>query len=184
MFSWQLDDELALLFLQPDMASELFALCNDNREYLSQWLPWPPLIQRPVDSALFIRSAIEKFARGEGLTTAIEYQGEVVGVIGYNSIDHDLGKVVIGYWLAERWQGNGIITRACQALIHHAFEEMGMEKVEISAATDNEPSRAVCERLGMQLEGVTRRAERLGNRIVDHAHYSLLRYEWLRQRES
>ena len=63
MFSWQLDDELALLFLQPDMASELFALCNDNREYLSQWLPWPPLIQRPVDSALFIRSAIEKFAR-------------------------------------------------------------------------------------------------------------------------
>ena len=105
MFSWQLDDELALLFLQPDMASELFALCNDNREYLSQWLPWPPLIQRPVDSALFIRSAIEKFARGEGLTTAIEYQGEVVGVIGYNSIDQDLGKVVIGYWLAERWQG-------------------------------------------------------------------------------
>ncbi|WP_258224514.1 GNAT family N-acetyltransferase, partial [Aeromonas sp. HMWF017] len=99
-------------------------------------------------------------------------------------IDHDLGKVVIGYWLAERWQGNGIITRACQALIHHAFEEMGMEKVEISAATDNEPSRAVCERLGMQLEGVTRRAERLGNRIVDHAHYSLLRDEWLGQRDS
>ncbi|MBP9679441.1 MAG: RimJ/RimL family protein N-acetyltransferase, partial [Aeromonas sp.] len=27
MFSWQLDDELALLFLQPDMASELFRLC-------------------------------------------------------------------------------------------------------------------------------------------------------------
>jgi ribosomal-protein-serine acetyltransferase len=53
----------------------------------------------------------------------------VVGVIGYNQIDQDLGKVTIGYWLAERWQGHGIITRACQALIHHAFEEMGMEKV-------------------------------------------------------
>ena len=77
----------------------------------------------------------------------------MVGVIGYNQIDRALAKVSIGYWLAERWQGNGIITRACQALIHHAFEEMGMEKVEISAATDNEPSRAVCERLGMQQEG-------------------------------
>ncbi len=79
MFSWQLDDELALLFLQPDMASELFALCNDNREYLSQWLPWPPFILRSADSATFIRHAIEKFARGEGLTTAIEYQGRWLG---------------------------------------------------------------------------------------------------------
>lgn len=66
MFSWQLDDELALLFLQPDMASELFRLCQRNRDYLSQWLPWVPHIQQPADSATFIRHAIEKFARGEG----------------------------------------------------------------------------------------------------------------------
>ena len=183
MFSWQLDDELALLFLQPDMSSELFGLCQRNRDYLTQWLPWPPLIQQPADSATFIRHAIEKFARGEGLTTAIEYQGEVVGVIGYNQIDQALAKVTIGYWLAERWQGNGIITRACQALIHHAFEEMGMEKVEISAAQENEPSRAVCERLGMQQEGITRRAERLADRVVDHVRYGLLRDDWLRQRD-
>lgn len=142
-----------------------------------------PYIQQPADSATFIRHAIEKFARGEGLTTAIEYQGEVVGVIGYNQIDQALAKVTIGYWLAERWQGNGIITRACQALIHHAFEEMGMEKVEISAAVENEPSRAVCERLGMQQEGITRRAERLADRVVDHVHYGLLRDDWLRQRD-
>jgi len=104
----------------------------------------------------------------------------VVGVIGYNQIDQGLAKVSIGYWLAERWQGNGIITRACQALVHHAFEEMGMEKVEISAALENEPSRAVCERLGMQQEGITRRAERLADRVVDHVHYGLLRDDWLR----
>ncbi|PJG59570.1 GNAT family N-acetyltransferase [Aeromonas cavernicola] len=183
MFSWQLNDELALLFLQPDMASELFALCQNNREYLCQWLAWPTMIQQPADYVAFIRHAIEQFARGEGLTTAIEYQGELVGMISYNQIDQALSKVTMGYWLAERWQGHGIITRACQALIHHAFEEMGMEKVEISVAIDNEPSRAVCERLGMQQEGVTRRAGRLGARIVDHAHYSLLRDEWLRQRD-
>ena len=91
----RLDDELALLFLQPDMASELFRLCQRNRDYLSQWLPWVPHIQQPSDSATFIRHAIEKFARGEGLTTAIEYQGEVVGVIGYNQIDQALAKVTV-----------------------------------------------------------------------------------------
>jgi ribosomal-protein-serine acetyltransferase len=183
MFTWQLDDELALTFLQPDMATELYGLCQQNREYLSQWLPWVPFIQRRDDTATFIRHAIEGFARGDSLTTAIEYQGELVGVIGYNRIDQSLGKVTLGYWLAERWQGNGIIGRACRALIHHAFEEMGMEKAEISAALDNEASRAVCERLGMRQEGIVRRAERLGDRVVDHALYGLLRDEWLQQRD-
>lgn len=184
MFSWQLDDELALLFLQPDMASELFKLCHDNREYLTQWLPWPPFIESPQQSASFIRHAIEKFARGEGMSCAIEYQGEIVGIISYNQIDHALNKVSIGYWLAERWQGNGIITRACQALIHHAFEEMAMEKVEISCGLENEASRAVCERLGMEQEGITRRAERLAHQVVDHVHYCLMRDQWLHQRDS
>ncbi|MFM4721014.1 GNAT family N-acetyltransferase [Aeromonas bivalvium] len=184
MFTWQLDDELALIFLQPDMATELYALCRQNRDYLAQWLPWPPLIQRRDDTATFIRHAIEGFARGESLTTAIEYQGDLVGIISYNQIDHSLGKVTLGYWLAERWQGNGIVTRACRALIHHAFEEMAMEKVEISAALDNEPSRALCERLGMRQEGIVRRAERLGDRVLDHALYGLLRDEWLQQRDA
>lgn len=183
MFSWQLDEELSLLFLQPDMATELFALCHDNLDYLSQWLPWPPLIQRVEDTALFIRHAIEGFARGESMSCAIEFQGELVGLISYNKIDRQLGVASIGYWLAERWQGQGIITRACQALIHHAFEELAMEKVAISAAVDNGPSRAVCERLGFTLEGIIRRAEKLPQGVVDHASYGLLRCEWRQDRE-
>ncbi|WP_139697682.1 GNAT family N-acetyltransferase, partial [Aeromonas salmonicida] len=74
------------------------------------------------------------------------------------------------------------ITRACQALIHHAFDELGMEKVEIRAAVDNTASRAVCERLGFTLEGVLRRAEKLPHGIVDHACYGLLRSEWRHER--
>ncbi|WP_368163610.1 GNAT family N-acetyltransferase [Aeromonas sp. R6-2] len=182
MFTWTLDEELSLLFLQPGMATELFALCHDNRDYLSQWLPWPPFIQKPEDTSLFIRRAIEGFARGETMSCAIEYQGELVGIVAYNRLDHQLGVATIGYWLAERWQGNGIITRACQALIHHAFDELGMEKVEIRAAVDNTASRAVCERLGFTLEGVSRRAEKLPHGIVDHACYGLLRSEWRHER--
>ena len=182
MFSWQLDDELALLFLQPDMASELFRLCQRNRDYLSQWLPWCPtsssLPTAPPSFATPSRSL-----PGGGADHGHRVSGEVVGVTGYNQIDHELGKVTIGYRLAERWQGHGIITRACQAPIHHAFggDGDGEGGDQRRPRERGEPSR--CERLGMTQEGITRRAERLADRVVDHVHYGLLRDEWLRLRD-
>jgi len=50
-----------------------------------------------------------------------------------------------------------------------------MNKVEISAAVDNAASRAVCERLGIELEGVITNAEKVGDRILTHAIYGLHR---------
>ena len=42
-------------------------------------------------------------------------------------------------------------------------------------ATENLASRAICERLGMKLEGIISNAENLNGRIVDHAIYGLHR---------
>jgi len=50
-----------------------------------------------------------------------------------------------------------------------------MQKVQISVAVDNQPSRKVCERLGFSLEGVITRSENLNGRVVDHAIYGLSR---------
>ncbi|MFA0502952.1 GNAT family N-acetyltransferase, partial [Vibrio sp. 10N.222.46.A1] len=56
-----------------------------------------------------------------------------------------------------------------------AFNELDMEKVEISAATGNQSSRKVCERLHFTLEGIITRNENLNGRIIDHAIYGLHR---------
>jgi ribosomal-protein-serine acetyltransferase len=77
--------------------------------------------------------------------------------------------------LKESAQGHGIITRVCKKLIEIAFNELNIHKIEISAATENFASRAVCERLGMELEGIISNAENLNGRIVDHAIYGLHR---------
>ena len=60
-------------------------------------------------------------------------------------------------------------------LIDIAFTDWDLDKIEIPVAVENRPSRAVCERLGMELEGVIRNAENLNGRIVDHARYALHR---------
>lgn len=70
------------------------------------------------------------------------------------------------------------MTRAVRALCAMGFEELGLKKVQIAAATGNARSRAIAQRLRFQQEGVIRCAERLGERSVDHVIYGLLASEW------
>ena len=76
-------------------------------------------------------------------------------------------------WLSENHQGNGIITRAVSKLIDVVFSDLGIEKIQISTGADNLPSRKVCERLDMKLEGIISNSEDLNGRIIDHAIYGL-----------
>jgi ribosomal-protein-serine acetyltransferase len=59
--------------------------------------------------------------------------------------------------------------------VEYAFTHLDMGKVEMCVASDNNPSRAVCERLGMTLEGTITNAEFVQGRILDHAIYGLHR---------
>ena len=95
-----------------------------------------------------------------------------------------LKKVEMGYWVSEEYQGLGIITRSATTLIDMAFTDLGMLKVQISAAIENKASRKVCERLGLTLEGIITRAENINGRVVDHAVYGLSRTAWQRHRLS
>jgi ribosomal-protein-serine acetyltransferase len=85
----------------------------------------------------------------------------------------------LGYWLGEEYQGKGLVTAACRALVEHAFGELGLNRVVISCATENEKSCAIPERLGFRREGIERQAEWLYDHFVDHVTYSALASEWL-----
>jgi ribosomal-protein-serine acetyltransferase len=62
--------------------------------------------------------------------------------------------------------------------VDHAFEELGLGRVEIRAATGNARSRAIPIRLGLRDEGVVRRAEWLYDHFVDHVVYAISGEEW------
>jgi ribosomal-protein-serine acetyltransferase len=84
----------------------------------------------------------------------------------------------IGYWISAKFEGNGIITHSCKALIAYAFNELKLNRVEIRCATENGRSRAIPERLGFKLEGVLRESEWRHTRFYDMAIYGLLQNEW------
>ncbi|MCJ8324962.1 MAG: GNAT family N-acetyltransferase [Rhizobiales bacterium] len=172
-FTQRIDDELELAFLQMSMAEEFKQLVDDNREYLSQWMPWTKDANTLADTEKFIKDSIAGFKDQKTINVVIVYNGKIVGITGYNSILPEVKKVAIGYWLAAECQGKGIMTRCVKYLIQNAFDNMGMEKVEIEAAVENKLSRAVIERVGGTLEGIIKNAENLHGKIVDHAVYGV-----------
>lgn len=179
MFSITIDQEIKLALVEPSFACQYAKLVADDIEYLSEWLQWPPHCQTEEDFRGFVSRSLHDYADGKSITCAMMYCDEVVGNISFNSIRKDVKSVEIGYWIASKYQGKGIVSRSVSALIDMAFQQLAMEKVQISAAEGNKASRAVCERLGLRLEGTITNAENLHGRIVDHTIYAMHKKNWL-----
>lgn len=183
MFRHIIDDELALALREEQHAEELFALIDRNRAYLREWLPFLDNVKSVEDGRNFIRSSLEAFARRSGVALDIWFQGRLVGGIGLNQIDWYNKSAEIGYWIGEDCQGKGLVTRACRALLDYAFDDLGLNRVVIRAATGNLKSRAIPERLGFTREGIERQAHWLYDRFIDMVVYSMLADEWRNLKE-
>ena len=102
----------------------------------------------------------------------------LVGMVGYHPINRTNNTVVIGYWLAENMQGQGLVTNCVEFLISYAFNDLNIKKVCIPVAEGNVASRAIPERLNFVSEGVERQAENLYGHYVNHVRYAVLDEEW------
>jgi ribosomal-protein-serine acetyltransferase len=162
-------------------ARELAAVVDANREHLDPWMPWTRGYSE-ASALAWIRAALRQLADNRGLQLVIEVDGRISGTIGMPALDWAHRSMAIGYWLTADVEGRGIMTQAVTALIDHAVSEWRIERIEIRAGTDNARSRAVPERLGFAFEGVARRAERVGDHVLDHAVYGLLAEEWRARR--
>jgi len=174
----EIDSELHLKPVALADAPELFDLVDKNRAHLKQWLPWLDFNQTVADSTSFIERSIKLADEGAGLVTLIMHKDRICGVIGFNRIDSLHKTCEIGYWLAETQQKLGLISRSARALIQYAFNDLKMNRISIAVAVHNSKSRAIPERLGFSVEGISREAEWLYDHFVDHVQYSLLRREW------
>jgi ribosomal-protein-serine acetyltransferase len=162
-------------------AERTFALVDRNRDYLRQWLPWVDRTHSAEDSRQFARLAAEKHATGDELHAAIWANGEIAGGIGHHAIDWANRNVSIGYWVAQRYQGLGLVTRSVRVLLDYLFDERGLHRVEIRCGTGNVRSCAVPQRLGFTREGVIREAQWVDDRWIDLVVWGILDYEWRKQ---
>lgn len=176
----QINDSLVLESNHLSHAEENHALINSNRCYLKQWLTWVDKIQTLEDSKNYIVSSIQKTEQQTDYGFVIKYKDNIIGRIGLHFIDANNKTGAIGYWISEGFQGKGIITNACKALLHFGFTDLNLNRIEIKCATENLKSKAIPEKLLFKQEGIQRQAEFLNNQFTDLYVYSLLKEEWIK----
>jgi RimJ/RimL family protein N-acetyltransferase len=75
-------------------------------------------------------------------------------------------EAALGYWLAEPYWHQGIMTEAAEAVLSHARRDLGIRRVWADYYEGNDPSRKVMERLGFHFHHIEkdRYIELLGER--------------------
>ncbi len=178
MFSYRIDGDLELRLPEERHAEEAFALVRRNLDHLRAWLPWVKEDHSLEDARSFIKYNLQQYAENKGFAMQIVFQNRVAGFIGYNTIDWQHRRTEIGYWIGASFQGQGLVTKACRALIDHAFNELKLNRVEMHCGTENEKSRKIPERLGFIEEGVLRGAEWVHDHYNDLVIYAMLASNW------
>jgi ribosomal-protein-serine acetyltransferase len=172
------DDGIELRRVSSADCEELYAAIDRNRSRLRNWLPWVTDTFSMSDLIEFVRQREFDNASRLSLTTNIRYHGKICGAIGLHEIDERDRNTSIGYWLDEAYEGRGIMTRACRAILTEGFRQYKLHRIEIRCAVGNFKSMAIPRRLGFVEEGLLREAEWLYDHWVDLRVFSMLEQDW------
>jgi [ribosomal protein S5]-alanine N-acetyltransferase len=104
----------------------------------------------------------------------------LVGTCTLFGIQREHLRGVIGYALSRSLWGRGLATEMVQLALLHAFDVLGLERIEADIDPHNHASCRLVERLGFRREGYLRERWRVGGGIQDTALYGLLRREFTR----
>jgi RimJ/RimL family protein N-acetyltransferase len=107
-------------------------------------------------------------ARGEflGLAVSDASKRPFLGHVMLHTLAWRHRRAEVGYWLVPSARGQGIGRTAVSLLVEWAFEELELDRVEITTTPDNAAARALARSLGFTQEGVlaSRNLER-GRRV-------------------
>jgi len=160
---------------------------------------WIHLVPHPyslADAERFVVESRRRLAAGDRarLAVAAAQTGELLGSISLD-LFAERQAAEIGYWVKREARRQGVALAAARLLIRWAFEEVGVERLEILTYPGNAASQALAEKLGFRREGLLRgflavepgkdrsgRAEALPDGSLpprdDQVQFALLRDDW------
>ncbi|MCC6214842.1 MAG: GNAT family N-acetyltransferase [Polyangiaceae bacterium] len=169
-------ERLALVPIQPEDAADLFAAIEASRWHLERWLPWVPFTVSLEATLRYAEACVVDWDTGRALRFCLRERASsrLVGVVSLDTLVHLHRSCELGYWLSHDVTGKGLMREAAATLLGQAFGPLGLHRVRCAAATDNHASLRVISHLGFTFEGISRQAEWVASRWLDHAVFARL----------
>jgi RimJ/RimL family protein N-acetyltransferase len=105
--------------------------------------------------------------------------GEAAGMGSFMRHDPANGVIEIGHiWFSPALQRTREATEIIFLMMRHAFDDLGVRRLEWKCDALNAPSRRAAERFGFTFEGVFRQHMIVKKRNRDTAWYALMDHEW------
>ncbi len=159
---WQLED-----------VADVAHYANNERiaANLRNIFPYPYVL---ADAEVYVGSCVEDDEERQ-ICRAIVVDGHAVGSIGiFCGSDVYEKSAELGYWLAEEYWGQGIMTEAVKSICREAFEKFDIVRIYAEPFAYNTGSRRVLEKAEFALEGIMRRGVCKNGKIYDYCMYALL----------
>jgi len=104
---------------------------------------------------------------------AIEVNGETVGSIGiFPQSDIHEKNAEMGYWLAEEYWGQGIMTKAIEEIVEYGFQTFDIIRIFARPFSTNLKSRRVLEKAGFTLEAILKKTLFKNGEFMDEIIYA------------
>lgn len=164
--------------------AEWAALREESRGFLQPWEPqWAPdELSRSAYRQRLRRYRIE-FDQGTSISFFLfeKERGRLAGGISIGSIRLGVARSAhIGYWMGERYAGQGLMLDALHLVIPFAFNRLNLHRLEAACIPGNRRSVRLLEKAGFQQEGLLRSYLRINGVWQDHFLYALIAGEHLR----
>ncbi|RJF72905.1 N-acetyltransferase [Deinococcus cavernae] len=129
---------------------------------LRRWMAWAQESQTLADAQENLTRAAEAYAKRENLRLLIwNADGtELIGSSGYHSLEWDIPKGEIGYWIATAHTGQGYAQEVTQFLTEYALNTLGWRRIEIRCDALNERSARIPRQVGYTLDACLKNDER------------------------
>lgn len=166
--------------LSPDHLDGLFAAGGRDDE-VWRWQGGPtPRTREELGEKLAALLAAARQGAYVPFAVIHRASGQAVGWTTFMDVDVANERLEIGWtWYGRAHWRSAVNTETKLLLLTHAFEELGMGRVQLKTDHLNERSQAAIARLGARREGVLRRHRRRHDGSWrDTVYFSLLADEW------